>query len=510
MLKSAIFQQKQAGIILIILGALLAGFVLFFVYFKAIRVTGFAEILPVTETAFYLEFPVELADEFGKKFGAGWLQDFNWTQNTNGAQNIAAWAKNKAALVFLQDEDGLFPLILLKTQTAGQAFEFLKNYKNPAAQIEEIEAAGSSTKSFSTPILSFAFLHDMIAVSPSKRGLEILLAYQSPLAQHLSSDADFIKIYQNLTTENDNGVFAYLNPAMIPRETHAFIAQYVPSMPFMITNLPAFGISAAKNNKVWQGKSYVPTKNSMSLHPEQAYRALLIPFLPPDFNLMLAGQNLSAQLEKIAALAASEKTLPQLGTLIQLFSAKYLAGLDFKNDIAPLLQTEFALAINGDKILFITMLQNQLLEKNIEKLRDALAVSDINFEVREQNVVLPDETKASELVAVKIPAKKHEENFEGFIVEGLEIGGQKLKIFDAATQGKWFISNNLDMLKKALLLTKNPGVNLRDTDLYRKSLQPIMKNPELLGIAGLLEGTFSFSKRTFIDHMETQFMFIEK
>lgn len=502
MLQTPVLKQKQAGIILITLGIFLFAFIFTFLYFNVIRIPGFPELLPEQETVGFVEFPAALEDAFSQKLSETLGVDWN--------KDIFPWAGEKAALVFLKNPDAqteaLFPLLFIQIRSLQESFSFLKNFKNPSKEIHESKRSGITA--FSTPQIHFAFLSNVLVVTPSEKNLDIFLAHQSLINQHLSSNSDFIQIRQNL----DGPFFAYAKPRELPDSADSLLSQMVPNMPFLTRAFPALGISAEKQNNAWQGKSYAVLEKNLSDESLGAYRAALLPFLPADIDLLVSGQNLSGQLKKIDVLLPSDAPLPKLAHLTKIFLETYLPGIDFEEDIAPLVTGEFALAVKGESVLFVTEIADQALIPKIDAIRNAFQKIAGRFTPQAREVVLPDGTKAAELIPDNSKVKTFEEMFGGIAMKGF-LFGKNGAVYEAFAEGKWFIGNDFGFLKKALQLTKENGQSFRESALYKDSLRPILKNPELAGVAVLPPGKlpggiFSFSKRTLKGHMETNFMFV--
>ncbi|MBI5413631.1 DUF3352 domain-containing protein [Candidatus Peregrinibacteria bacterium] len=500
MKKPTPMKQKQVGLIMVIFGIFcLIGPGVYFV-FQSARITGIPELLPADETVAFIEstgrLPSEIELKINETFGLFWERD------------IAPWASGKAALAFLSQTNGqeskLVPYVFVETNSPEKAFEFLKNYKNQGAAIKE--KADCGTAAFDTPAISFAFWGKAVAIAPSSGGLQTLCDKQSALTKHLSNDIDFIRVRQNLTKP----FWVYLKPKQLPRESLALIAKYFPRLPWINFSFKTLGMAIEKNENVWSGSSYAINDENIPLIAEQSYRALLLPLLPPDSELVLSGQNLPSQINKIDSLIGKDKTAPRLATLLNLFADKYLPGINFEKDLAPIMSSESALSINGAKILFITQLPDNTYLKMVENVRSVFAKTAATFSPKEREVILPDGTKAAELIPNPEGVRKFSEDFNGVQINGFIFGqkGNSGEIYDSLVADKWIVSNDLPTLKKAIQLTKEPGINFMESARYKDYLNPIMKNPELLGMAVLPNGVFTFSKRTHSDHMETSFIFV--
>lgn len=487
------FKKKQIGIILIILGAFALIFIFVFLYFRVIKIPGFPELLPSKQTIGIFEFPAPSDEMLTKQFEEN-LQ-ISW------AKDISPWSGQKGAIVLLKNQE-IYPIGLLQVTSIEKAFEFMRNYKNKDKKIKEIKI--NNITAFETPAINFSFISNILIASPSPKNLAEFLSAQNSLEKHLSTDRNFAKIRQNAVLP----YFIYIKPKEIPALIYAELAKFLPQTPAYTLSFPEIGISFDKTEKTIQGTSYAAFENNILLDAEQAYMANLLKILPQDFEILISGQNLQSQLKKISALTEKVQELPKLSLVKKLLAESYFPGVDFEKEIEPLLAKEFAFAVEQKKVLFVTELANQTLMQNIEKLRAAFEKTAGYFSPVPKEVTLPDSSAAYELVPEPRKVNKFEEIFNGITIKGFSFNKDGLGVYDAVTQGKWFISNNLTMLKKSLLLTMEPGLNFRDSAIYKTSLQPIMKNPELLGVSVLPQGTFSFSKRSFADHMETDFVFV--
>lgn len=499
MLQTPALKQKQAGIILITLGGFLFAFIFLFLYFNVIRVPGFSELLPAKETIGFAEFPAALDENLAKKI--------NEALGVDWARDIAPWAQEKAALVLLKNSGAepeiISPFLFIQTRSATQAFAFLKNFKNPQKEIREVKLSGVTA--FSTPQLNFAFLSDVLVVAPTAKNLAELLAYQSSSTKHLSSDSDFIQIHANVS----GPFFVYAKPKEIPAQIFSAISSNIPSMPILTNAFDAVGIAAEKTGGVWRGNSYAIFEKSLPAETPQPYRAALLPFLPAETDFLISGQNLFGQMKKIDGNLGARDDLPKLSAIIKRLADEYLPGIDIEKNLAPLFEKEFALTVSSDRFLFIVEASDPGAPEKIAMLREAFQKTNGRLTPKAREVILPDGTKAAELIADSSKVKLFEEMFGGVAVRGF-LFGKNGAVYDAFTQGIWFISNDFEMIKKALQAPKEPAKSLRESPLYKESLQPILKNPELLGLAVLPAGTFSFSKRTAPDHMETNFLFKER
>ncbi|MBI4994542.1 hypothetical protein HZC21_02765 [Candidatus Peregrinibacteria bacterium] len=483
-------RQKEIGITLIILGIALLISIIGYLYSFSSEIKGFSQFLPANDTVLYFEFPAVLDSNGALTQKINQFLNIDWNKDVVplGASEASAKQLNrpkgetiageKGAFAFLKNNDSkrIFPAVFLQVKSREQALQFLSDYKKLPADNEIV------------------FLdEDTLFLASS--------LYKPSSGARLSENKEFIRLRQNLKSS----WFVYADTKNFGPEIENLISQIVPYMPFTLSAFKAVGISAENSGAIWQGHSYAINQNDFLVKNEQAYRALLLPFLPSDFNFVVSGQNLPGQIAKMDILSNQQAGKPLAKDFLSVFKKQYFGSENFER----LFSKEFAAAINGNKVLILAESAEKNQGDSLEFFRSAFIKNAESFTLRMREVELPDGTKAKEFIADSSRAKTFQEDFYGIKINGSLIG-DKNAIYDAATQGKLFISNDLSTLKKSLLLTRERGLNFRETSAYREFLQPIFKNPELAGIAASEEGTFSFSKRTFGDHMETSFIFMIK
>lgn len=458
-------RQKGIGITLIILGIMLLISVTGYLYSKNSWIKGFSQFLPENDTVLYFEFPANL-DNNGTL-----TQKINQFLNLDWNKDILPLIGEKGAFAFLKNSDTkrIFPAIFFQIKSDNETIKFLADYKNLQPELETVLLDDNA----------------LLLISSS---------YKPSSGARLNENKDFIKLRQNLNST----WFAYANTKKFMPEIDNLISQMIPVMPLTLSPFKAIGISAENSDGIWQGRSYAINQENILINNEQAYRALLLPILPSDFDIIISGQNLPAQITKINLLGG----VSAISDFLSVFGQQYLESQNFEN----LFSKEFAVVINGEKILIASELTDQNTPNQISLLLDAFSKNAAKFAPKIRDIELPDGTKAKEMMPDSSQVKILQEDFYGLPINGITIADDK-NVYTAAIQNKLLVSNDLSSIKKIMMFIKEPGgFRFRESELYKTFLRPILKNPELAGVASTKEGIFSFSKRTFSDHMETNFM----
>lgn len=491
-LHDSIFWQMKKRLLIIVATVVVCALGAF-LYFQLTRGTSFPEFLPANTTIGYISFSTAFEDAPEARIFLNEQLNIDWDKDA------APWIGDDAAVAFVKD--AVTPLILAHTRSPDIALATLTSFHNASQEIKEKRVGKTSI--YSTPSLHFAFIGTTVLVSTTQNAVEALLIAQAPLTSRLSNDSHFIEVHKGSTSP----YFAYLHPALIPKSGLSMLSNLAgvwPEWPF-IGELPAIGVSAWKVGGNWQGTSYTALNSLLTLEPEQAYRATLLSLVPPDTAFMLSGQDLPSQLNKLSML--QEKNAPSVAVLVRTFMRNYFGKTATEMILIPLLSKEFLFAQSPAGTLFAAQVPSSVNDATLASLREAFIKNAAQFTPKERVVTLKDSSQAAELVPDPSRITVIRESYEGTTIHGVLLG-HTLGLFDAVIAGKWLVSDNIELVKNAIALTRGKisDRDFRDSSVYRDSLQPILKNPELLGIAVFPQGVFSFSKRTFASHMETDFV----
>ncbi|PJC37350.1 hypothetical protein CO046_00915 [Candidatus Peregrinibacteria bacterium CG_4_9_14_0_2_um_filter_53_11] len=492
-MKIAPHQQKKRGLILVLVGVLVLFSIGLYRAQAPLSVEGSSSLLPASETRAYAELPLDLSPTLAAPLGQ--LLPVPW-------ETLKSWSSGPISFALVANEDKLTPLALVPLKSSAETQSSMAQaFPELTKPLKEGEVVTSASA------ISLGLRDETLLISPSFQLVSGLTNLDQTVPR-LSDEPTFTSLYTSLKAP----IVIYLEPKALDSQLRPLISTYLSDSPFVSLNTPALVVGLTINGKEVQGSVISKNPSSLTIEPEHAYHALLLPFLPGDFELMLGGQNLSGQVSKIAQSQPHDAAHPELKLLIDLFLKEYLPATTYEKDLAPLLTGEFALTLNGGKALFITTLQGEHQLSMVDAVWQSFLSTRGNLAPARQAVTLPDGSEAFELIPSEENAIVTEVLFEGIPLKSVTTKEGK-GIFQATVQNKLFISNDKTTILKALLLTREPGLNLRGDPLYKRTLQPILKNPELLGITKLsitpeLKGFLGFSKRTQSDRTETQFMLI--
>ncbi len=463
---------------MMLLGAILVGVIVVFLYVTVLRIPGFSEFLLTESTVAFVDFPTKLHPAA--------LQFFKKQTGINWEVSVASWAGDRSALALLKDDqntDAFIPFVLVQVRSLNDAYQELKKYRNESGEIHEKRVGRITT--YETNAINFTFLSDIVVVAPSEEALDYFLKQQSSLKEHLSNNSDF----RNSRKKLPQNFFFYSIGEALKRLVTLTAATALPRLPIELTAVKRVSIGADYKDGQWRGASVTLLENNSQKETQQKpYRATLMSLIPDKLDTLIIANNAAQQLKKLDGAASK-----------QLIDA-YLPGFNI-DEVFPLMGNETAIAVSGSSVLVITELSPEVAPGVLEKLHQALRQVGGKEHLYRQKVTLPDGTEAEEIIA-ETDATITEEVFEGTDVK--LIGKPTLAY--TMKDNKLFISSSVEMLKKSMLLMQSNGQSFRDSVAYRTYLQPILKNPELTGISRWGPITFAFSKRTIQNMLETNFI----
>ena len=485
--------KKQLGKRLVIGGLLFIAFVLFFLSRNIIRAPSFAELLPAQSTAALFEFPSDATEEIQTYF-----QDtvgLNWKM-------LTPWIGDRAAVAILQNEDTqtTTPLLIFRIQSIERAYEFAKSFRNPIGKIDKIQI--KNITAFSTPALHFVFLSDNLLIAPTAKDLLKVLENQSVFEKHLSGEADFKKIQQSISGEYQ----LYIKPDLISESAFSpFLNSFLTKGAYLTTTYRVVGVGAStEDNSTWRGSSYATHKTLLPEFEKKPYRAELLKFIPQNPDFLITGQDLARQIEQIEALQSGNSEKATLKKLLQNYSNNYLGNLDLITVGAHLFTEDFAYSIEENKKLFIAQIPTDSKDV-IKNFRGAFTGEAAQRTTTQREVTLPDGTLAYEKIANPEGVKSTSTEFNDVQIYGIEYGTNE-RWYDATFKNIWIIGDNLISVEKTIARIKSSESEFQSGDAYKNFLQPILKNPDFIGFGKDDKYTLGISKRTFFDHMESNFM----
>lgn len=418
-------------------------------------IKGLPMALPARSTVLFGEFTAPLPSFAAKSVES--LLGFGIAKNLT---RLAAGTKLAVALI--EKEGSFFPILL-------------------------IEGAADKA-SFSVPT---RIINAVTVASKTEEALSFGTEAFSPLG----AARNFIVMRSQLA----NKYFFYAQPQKIKSYFYNIISFYVPSL---LTQAGATEVGAGFDleDAHARGTIFSFSNGEAAAAAAQPFTAQLLPFVPAESDQLFGGVDLASQLSQ------TDSTLSLASSLV----LQYFPGLDFKTDIAPLLEREFALSLQSNHFVAVVSVPAAIGGELISRLRGAFRHAAPFLNPARREVTLPDGSGAYELVPDRATVKEVNDMFEGIEIHGFLLGTAQ-SYFDAFVNDKWFVSNDIISLKQSLALIRNDGLSAYESQRYKNLLRPLLKNPQLFGSAPITlpterQAIFTFAKRSFSYHSESEFL----
>lgn len=472
-------------------------------YFTHDTRPSIAEYLPTDTTLVYAEIPSALSQRASNLIK-------NIAPEFLDIPNLPMLAQSVGLAVIQIDVDSTLPLLF-----------FIPTDEEARNQLVEIFTKNKS----------LVFSNDeFVLVADSENGKPSVDAIAAGKPTNpLSATNPFITAYD---ARGENPYFVFAQPTLNPHYFTGALASLAPIIP-LNNELPQT-LSAEFNftEDTLVGTLITPHDQTASSHEvtfqklqsgEPTYNAINLPLMPIDPDVFMGGASLTTLINY------SLDSTPQL---LEKLVQNYFPGMNYATDIEKLLTGEFAYALkrtpNGEGFIAAIELP-QLAGANFEDRQNTLARLIMSYAeglktraYSEQPFTLKDGTSAYEKILdpKRVALRKTQtDSTSTWTIDG---GAQSLYVGLAGTT--LFIANDESLLTQSMDRwvsnanndSEDPreiGLSFRDGDMYKKALQPILKNPQLAASMRIkfspdIKGVSSFSKHRFATTTETQFQFI--
>ncbi|MBI4975439.1 hypothetical protein HZC20_02060 [Candidatus Peregrinibacteria bacterium] len=206
-------------------------------------------------------------------------------------------------------------------------------------------------------------------------------------------------------------------------------------------------------------------------------------YISKDVVAFWGGENLGNQLQRFIESLSGGKIIANEGAnkILEIYSKKYFGSdVDFKKDIIPVFEDEFAFGIENtnsgyayDLIINIDAKKSEI----IHRLADGFAKTGGVFEEKTIEHTLSDGTVGEEIVSVPAETVRDKTTYENMDIYGIKFGENK-GVFYTLFDNKVAVSNNIDSLKKIIDISIKKSNSLKLSPIFEKLINPILKNSD--------------------------------
>lgn len=342
---------------------------------------------------------------------------------------------------------------------------------------------------------TFTFIRDYLIISEKETAIQELIDFQSSNDERLYASEKYSRIDNNIPI-NRMGFF-YVNFKNITANT----LKYVPLLseqgigaetitPFL--NLfDSEGMALIALDDKFAIQSFLSldrdkVKNSKYLDVKHKYQANLTGYVSSSAIAFWGGEDVESQLKRLLeSLAGGDNgTIDALDKLLENYGHKYFGQtVDFEGEILPLLNSEFAIAIeehNRQPIykVILTLSDQKADALKIHELADSFAKVGAVFEPQVVEVVLEDGTVAREIVAVPEQILKTESKHKDRTIFQMQLGRSNKAISYAFLDDVAIIATAPQGVINAIDAMEEEAESLNKSDIFDDLISPVLQSSD--------------------------------
>jgi len=461
-------------------GVLLVGFVLYAVYLN-LPTESVATYLPADNTVMYaeindLKLPTKmeantdqavLTQSLGQPFGL----DLSAALKSFG-NDVMAYAMVKDITL------GNQPLLFIKSKSQGSALSYFKTLLLPGEELVKSAEKNPVYSYAQGQPFSFRFVGRYVVIG---KNTDALMLVEEKNIKSLNDDENYQKSVGNLPRRS--WILGYVNFSSLNFSQNLAVSNILEPLKNAIRHI---AFTVRKDQEGFHFNTFVNlNKDLLSLKrggSEEKFTYDLTNYLLEDgMGMYIGGANLEA--EWLNTLETISNLNPAYGVILEGLvraqaDAIFGGEVDLRNDLYPLFQGEYALAVgngeNGKTIsLILSTNDRAFAEKKLDKMAKGFKFLAAKFAPKVSVVTLPDGTESRELVPDSGKLETTEDTVNGFTVKCTEVSGTSAGFCYTVTDEIVVITNS----KARLLATLDlKGANLLSKSAsFRKTLANLSK-----------------------------------
>jgi hypothetical protein len=471
----------QALFGLIGLGAIiLVGFVLNMLYMNWPQ-PSVATLLPAEKTVMYTEVnsltlptkmeaandQIKLTESLGQPFGVSLLPMFEVFANDGMAYAMVKGPGMKN-----------HPLLFIEIKTKRSTLNYFKSLLLPNEELIQSQDENPIYSYAQGQPFAFRFIKKYVVIGKSPDALALL---DNLNGKTLSEDSNYIKSIGNLPRRS--WILGYVDFKNLDFSENVAVNSIIEPLKHAIRHI---ALAVRKDQEGFHFNTFLNlNKDLLSLkrgESEGKFAYQLTNYIPEEnVAIYIGGANLEA--EWLNTLETISNLNPAYGVILEgMVRAQanevFGAQVDLRNDIYPLFQGEYAVALGTNELgreisLILSHEDKGFAEKKLEKMSQGFKFLAAKFAPKVTVVTLPDGTESRELVPDSGKLETSEETYEGYTVHCTEVSGTSAGFCYAVTDEIVIMTNTKDRLLKTIDLK---GTTLLSESVsFRKTLANLSK-----------------------------------
>lgn len=506
------FRKRLFGLLIGLVGIFLLLFVIFYTVSRVFRPMDFAEMLPKDSTISLVQINVNNSHEQVRRFynSLNKYEKFHPNSIENSlndffdisfSEEVQPWLNRQIGFAIIEkpDTQGEFDtLFFIETRDQAKAIEFMESrgLQNQDDYLLNDEYKGEKIYRHAlSESYKFVIENNYLILSEDQEALKIVIDCVKSGELRLVNNKDYQKVSQNLPITTL--AFTYFDIDKLVeflKHNEDFMSQKGRELlafePFLKI-YKAYGLTAMieNSNLVVQtfteiDKGYLDGKDLLNF--DSKFKAEFLSLLPDDVKVYAGGLDLTNQFQRYSEIFSAGGEVSYLvfeGALRSLKSDYFGEEIDLEEDLFPLLQKEYLLAVTGDDenhaTTIILGLKDPVRDKDkINNIAESFVRKSALLAPKVVEVELEDGTIAEEIVTSDASIQKSEEEYHGYSINSLDLGEPGWGIYYILLDDKLIITTKLDAMKKIIDLFIDSSGNFRSTEIFRENVSPVMRTSD--------------------------------
>ncbi|MFC1810128.1 DUF3352 domain-containing protein [Patescibacteria group bacterium] len=506
------FKRRILGLLIGLIGVFLLLFVIFYTVSRVFRPIDFATMLPKDSTIGLVQINVNPRHEQIKRFYSI-LNKFEVYHPTsiqnilnekfeiNFEEDVEPWLNRQvgAALLEKPKADGEFDVVFfVETRDKGETKKFLESRGLQSKEdylIADNYKGADIYRYALSQTFNFVFLNNYLIVADNDEVLKTIIDTDKTSELKLIEKPQYQKVSQNLPITTL--VFTYVDIEKLIKflkYNDQFMSEKGRELlafePFLRI-YKAYGTTALmeSNNIAVQSftmldDNYLEGRDFLNF--DSKFRAHFLDLVPQDVKLYAGGLNLQKQFHRYSEIFNVGGEVSYLifeGALRSIKNEYFGEEINLEEDLYPLMQSEYLIAVNGegdDQATTIVLgLKDPLRDKDkIEVIAESFIRKSALLSPKVVEVELEDGTISKEIQTVPEEITKSQEEYKGYIIDVLNVGTQLWGVYYLILDDKLIITTKLDSMKQTIDLFINKNESFNAGPVSRESIQPVIRTSD--------------------------------
>lgn len=509
---AGIFTRKAMGLVIGLIGIFLLVFVIFYTISRVFRPQDIATMLPKDDTVALIQVSTNPHHEQVQRFFEN-LDKYsvyhpdtiklllNEALEADFDKDIAPWLNRQVGMAFLEkpEEKGQVDVLLfVETKDKKKTLDFLESR---GLQTQEDYLLTDNYEGIDiyryalSQTYKFMFLNSYLVVANDEEVLKKVIEANKQNKNKLISNPSYQKVSQNLPI--NSLVLSYVDVEKlisVLKENEGFMSEKGRELlafePFLKL-YKAFGFTAVMEN----GNIALQTFTSLDedylngndfLDFNTKFRANLLDYISDDLVFYAGGFDLQKQIHRYSDImsAGGEVSYLIFEGMLRAQKNEYLGSeIDLEEDVYPLLQGEYALAVNKndtfEAITLILELADPLKDRDkVESIVDSFIRKSAILAPKVVEVELEDGTTMEEIQTVPEEITRSSEDYHGYEINVLKIGTQDWGIYYIIADKNLIITTQQEQMHKAIDLFINSQNSVKNSSIFKETISPVIRTTD--------------------------------